>query len=235
MKKILLPLVAVCMTNVAIAEEVEYGYSGSASAGLTMTSGNTDTQNLNLDAYIKNDQENFRHNYFANYLSAENDGDATADRFQIGYKLDRKLSDVSYLWGELRYEQDDFNSYENQMTGSVGYGRHVLNDDYNMLDLEAGIGYRSSELVSGDKQDEMVFRGAMFYTRNISETASFHQDIIVLAGSDNTTVDSKTALRAQIAGNIAAEAAYIIKHNTDVLPGTDKTDATTALSIVYGF
>jgi len=236
MKKIILPLAAIFMANIAIAEEeVEYGYSGSASAGITSTSGNTDTQNINLDAYIKNEQELYRHNYFANYLAAETDGESSADRFLVGYKLDRKLSDVSYIWGEVRYEQDDFATYENQLTGSVGYGRKVLNDDYNQLDLEAGIGYRTADLIDGSSIDEAVLRGGLFYTRQISETASFHQDIVVLAGSDNTTIDSKTALRAQIAGNIAAEAAYIIKHNTDVLPGTDKTDATTALSVVYGF
>ncbi len=235
MKKILLPLVAICMTNVAIAEEVEYGTSGSASFGLTITSGNTDTQNINLDAYIKNEQELYRHNYFANFLQSETSDVTTADRFLVGYKLDRKISPVSYIWGEIRYEQDNFSSFDSQITGSTGYGRHVLNDDYNKLDLEGGIGFRSAELQNGDTQEELVFRGALFYTRQISETSSFHQDIVVLAGSDNTSVDSKTALRANIFGNIAGEIAYIIKHNTDVLPGTDKTDTTTAVSVVYGF
>ena len=176
-----------------------------------------------------------RHNYFANYLQSENDNVTSADRFLVGYKLDWKLTDYSYVWGEIRYEQDDFSSYDNQMTGSTGYGRHVINNDVQTLDLEGGIGFRSSELISGETQDEVVFRGALFYAYNISETASFHQDVIVLAGSDNTSIDSKTALRAKIAGNISAEAAYILKHNTDVLPGTDKTDSLTALSVVYGF
>jgi len=223
------------MTNVAIAEEVEYGTSGSASFGLTITSGNTDTQNINLDAYIKNDQEFYRHNYFANYLQSETDDVTTADRFLVGYKLDKKISPVSYIWGEIRYEQDDFSTFDSQITGSTGYGRHVLNDDWNKLDLEGGIGYRSSELQNGDSQDEIVFRGALFYTRQITETSSFHQDIIVLAGSDNTSVDSKTALRATILGNIAGEVAYIVKYNTDPIAGFTSTDTTTALSLVYGF
>lgn len=235
MKKILLPLAAICMMNVAVAEEEEYGYSGSASFGASFSSGNSDTQNINLDAFIQNNTEQFRHNYFANYLQSENDNVTSADRFLVGYKLDWKLTDYSYVWGEIRYEQDDFSSYDNQITGSTGYGRHVINNDVQTLDLEGGIGFRSSELISGETQDEVVFRGALFYAYNISETASFHQDVIVLAGSDNTSIDSKTALRAKIAGNISAEAAYILKHNTDVLPGTDKTDSLTALSVVYGF
>lgn len=235
MKKILLPLALCCITSVAVAEDVEYGYSGSASAGLTMTSGNTDTTNAVLDAYIKNETEQARHNYFANLLQTEESGNTTGDRFLIGYKYDYKLTDVSYIWVEGRYEQDKFSSYDNQLIGSTGYGRRIFNDDLHSLDVEAGIGYRSSELLTGNKEEEAVFRGAVFYSRQLSETASFNQDIVVIAGSSNTAIDSKTAIRAQIAGNIAAEAAYIVKHNTDVLPGTDKTDSTTALSIVYGF
>lgn len=235
MKKILLPLALCCVTSVAIAEDVEYGWSGSASAGLTMTSGNTDTTNAVLDAYIKNETERARHNYFANLLNAEDTGTKTADRFLAGYKYDYKLTDVSYIWVEGRYEQDKFSTYDNQLVGSTGYGRKVLNDDWNQLDIEAGIGYRISELVSGADEEEAVFRGALFYTRKISDTASFIQNIVAIAGSSNTSIDSKTAISAQVAGNIAVEAAYIIKHNTDVIAPTDKTDSTTAISVVYGF
>lgn len=90
-------------------------------------------------------------------------------------------------------------------------------------------------MLDGSDEDEVVFRGALFYNHAFSETASFHQDVVVISGSSNTGIDSKTALRATIAGDFAVEAAYIVKHNTDVLPGTDKTDTTTALSLVYGF
>ncbi len=269
MKKILLPLALCCVTSVAIAEDVEYGWSGSASAGLTMTSGNTDTTNAVLDAYIKNETERARHNYFANLLNAEDTGTKTGDRFLAGYKYDYKLSDVSYIWVEGRYEQDKFSSYENQLIGSTGYGRKVLNDDWNQLDIEAGIGYRTSDVrevpigaitpaaielfdaagnsisgpvapdpatpTAGYSEDEMVFRGAMFYTRKINDTASFVQNIVVISGSSNTAIDSKTAISAKVAGNIGLEAAYIVKHNTDVSVGSDKTDTTTALSLVYGF
>lgn len=235
MKKIILPLALCCITNTALAEDVEYGYSGTASAGLTITTGNTETTNLILDAAIKNETERARHNYFANLLQTENDDVTTGERFLLGYKYDYKLSDVSYIWVEGRYEQDQFSSYDNQIIGSTGYGRKVLNDDWNQLDLEGGIGYRSSELINGDTEDEAVFRGALFYTRKLSDTANFIQNIVVLAGSNNTAIDSKTAISAKVAGNIGIEAAYIIKHNTDVLPGTDKTDSTTAISLVYGF
>lgn len=236
MKKILLSLAVCCLTTTAvIAEDVVYGMSGSASAGLNITTGNTETTNLVLDAYITDETEQARHNYFANILQSETLDVTTAERFMVGYKYDYKLTDVSYIWAEGRYEQDDFSSYENQLIGSTGYGRQVLNDDLNQLDLEAGIGYRISELIGGAKEEEPVFRGALFYTRKISETAMFIQNLIVIAGSSNTALDSKTAISAKVAGNIGIEAAYLIKSNTDVLPGTEKTDTTTAISLVYGF
>lgn len=124
MKKILLGASCLLLTQPLLAEEeITYGWSGTASAGITITTGNTETQNIAADAYIQNEQVKWRHNYFANILQTEEDDNKTGDRFMVGYKADYKLSDVSYIWGEGRYEEDKFSSYDNQMIASTGYGR----------------------------------------------------------------------------------------------------------------
>jgi putative salt-induced outer membrane protein YdiY len=40
---------------------------------------------------------------------------------------------------------------------------------------------------------------------------------------------------AQLIGNLALVASYIIKYNSDVLPGTLNTDTWTAISLEYRF
>ena len=57
----------------------------------------------------------------------------------------------------------------------------------------------------------------------------------VEAGDTNTYIETVTSLSAKVLGDLALVASYTIKHNTDVLPGTEKTDTYTALTLEYSF
>ena len=54
-------------------------------------------------------------------------------------------------------------------------------------------------------------------------------------GSDNTYIESLTELKAGVIGNLALVLGYLFRHNTDVLPGTDKTDTQTSISLECKF
>ena len=60
-------------------------------------------------------------------------------------------------------------------------------------------------------------------------------DLKVEAGSDNTYLESVTAVKSTLVGNLALVASYTVKHNTDVPALTEKTDTYTALSLEYAF
>ena len=55
------------------------------------------------------------------------------------------------------------------------------------------------------------------------------------AGSSNTFTESVTDLRAQLIGSLALVVSYTVRHNSDVLLDSEKTDTRTALSLEYGF
>jgi len=59
------------------------------------------------------------------------------------------------------------------------------------------------------------------------------ENLAVEEGDENTDLESKTAVSAKLAGNLALVASYTVKHNTDVLPLTENTDTYTALSLEY--
>jgi putative salt-induced outer membrane protein len=90
-------------------------------------------------------------------------------------------------------------------------------------------------LISGITESEAIFRGGAHYKWLLSETAEFRQDLTTEAGSDNTYVESVTAISAKLLGDLALVASYTIKHNTDVPALTEKTDTYTALSLEYLF
>ena len=69
----------------------------------------------------------------------------------------------------------------------------------------------------------------------LSDTATFTQDLLLESGSENTYLESKTALSARLVGTLALVASYTIKSNSDVPLGTEKTDTLTALVLEYAF
>ncbi len=232
----LMSVIALITTSIVAAEEkIQYGWSGAAALGAIITSGNSDTQNIHLEGKAKNENAQWRHNFFAAVLKAKNNGSKTADRMTIGYKADYKLTSYSYLWGEIRYEEDDFSGFDMQLTGSVGYGRRVLDTAAATLDLELGIGQRKTDLRGGRNESDTVIRGGLFYVRDINATTLFTQDIIALIGDSNTSIDATAAIKAQLVGNLALEASLNMKHNTKAPAGRDSRDTTTALSLIYEF
>ena len=118
---------------------------------------------------------------------------------------------------------------------TVGYGRRLMDTASDTLDLEGGVGLRQNKLSTGDSETEAVLRGAVDYLHKFSKTSEFHQGVLVLAGEDNTSVDTVSAIKANIIGNLALEVAFKVKHNTDPPADKEETDTATSLSLVYGF
>ncbi len=219
----------------AMASAEHFGWSGSVGLGAVVTSGNSDTSNLSADAIAKLDQETWRHKFEAAATLAENDSNKTAERYLLGYKLDYKLDARSYLFTALRAEFDKFSGYDEQLSATVGYGYRVIHTAADTLDLEIGVGMRQNKFDNGDTESENIGRAALDYIHRFSETAEFRQGLLVLGGEDNTSIDSVTAIRANLVSSIALEAALKIKHNTEPVGNKEETDSITSISLVYGF
>lgn len=219
----------------AAEEELEEGWSGSATLGYLATSGNTENSNLNSGLEVNYLEGSWLHTFKASAINATESGTTTAEAYQAGWKSEWQLSDVDYLFGRLRWRKDRFSAYETQFSQTLGYGRRLIDVDRHKLNAEVGIGARQSDLIDGTSENETILRAAADYTWVLSDTAEFTQDLAIEAGDANTYVESITALRAQLVGRLALVASYTIQHNTDVVPGTEKTDTFSALSLEYGF
>jgi putative salt-induced outer membrane protein len=57
----------------------------------------------------------------------------------------------------------------------------------------------------------------------------------VTESSSNTFTQSLTELRANVIGALNLVLSYAVQHNSDVLPGTEKTDTYTTISLEYAF
>ncbi len=87
----------------------------------------------------------------------------------------------------------------------------------------------------GDAEDEGIVRGALNLDWKISEAVTFTELFSVEAGEDITITQSVTALKSQIAGNLASKISYTVRHASEVPADTEKTDTTLAVTLVYSF
>ncbi len=216
-------------------EAAESPWSGKAALGYLATSGNTENSTLNSGIEVGFATGKWQHlaNAFAIYASENKI--TTAEAYELGWKSERNLTDVDFLFGRLDWRKDRFSAYDTQFSQTVGYGRRLIKTDRHLLNVEAGVGARQSELQNGISENETIFRGGAYYKWQFSETSEFRQDLTVESGSKNTYLESVTAVSAKLLGQLALVASYTVKHNTDVPALTEKSDTYTALSLEYLF
>ncbi|HNP35189.1 MAG TPA: DUF481 domain-containing protein [Woeseiaceae bacterium] len=217
------------------AAEDQGPWSGKATLGYLGTSGNTENSSLNAAFGVGYEIGSWTHAFNAMAINASEDETTTSEAYEVGWKSELSLSEFNFLFARLNWRKDRFSSYESQFSQTAGYGRRLINSERQMLDLEIGAGARQSDLIDGTSEDEFIVRGGLNYEWKFSDNAKFRQVVNVEAGDTNTYMESITALSAKLIRDLSLVASYTIKHNTDVLPLTEKTDTYTALSLEYAF
>lgn len=211
-------------------------FVGNVALGYLATSGNTDSTNFNTTFDVKWDLDGpWRHDWKALAINARTDGVTTAEAQAAGYKAQRDFSEMSYVFFSGDWRQDRFSGYDRQVTEAIGYGNRLIDTDRQTLALEAGLGAKQSDLITGEELDEAIVRGGLDYVLRINDTSEFNQKLLLEQGEDNRYTESTTALKTRIVGNLAVVLSYVIKNNSDVPVGIEKTDRFTAVSLEYGF
>ncbi len=216
-------------------EEPESPWTGKATLGYLATSGNTETSTLNTGFEVGYKTGQWVHLAKASAIKASENEVSTAEAYTAGWKSEWNITDANFAFGQLDWRKDVFGAFDTQFSQTIGYGRRLIKTDRHLLNVEAGLGARQSETQDGISENEAIFRGGAYYKWLFSETAEFRQDVTVESGSENTYLESVSAISAKLAGNLALVASFTAKHNTDVPALTEETDTYTALSLEYAF
>lgn len=222
-----------------MAQEEEAGedspWSGNVKFGYLGTSGNTDAESLNTGFELNYVPGDWEHQLKAAALYSTESDVTTAEAYDAGWKSARNFSEANFLFGRLDWRKDRFASVVEQFSQTVGYGRRLIRTDAHRLDAELGIGARQSNIFDGTEESDTIYTGRLTYKWQLSETANFGQSLLVETGESNTFSESVTEVRARLIGGLALVASYTVRRNSDVLPGTEKTDTRTAISLEYAF
>ncbi|HET6630987.1 MAG TPA: DUF481 domain-containing protein [Woeseiaceae bacterium] len=206
-----------------------------AALGYLATSGNTESTSLNSAFTVAYDAGNWIHAFDATAINSTKNEDTTAEAYGLGWKSEYNLTKFDFLFVRVGWRKDRFSGYEQQLSETIGYGRRLIDTGTHVLDAELGAGARQAELSDGTMEDEFIERGGVSYLWKFSETAEFSQSIAVEAGSENTWLESISAVKAKLVDDLALVASYTVKNNSNVPAGLENTDRFTAISLEYSF
>lgn len=237
---LLISLVATLRANAqeptaTAAAEPDEGWSGKAALGYLATSGNTESSSLNSGFGVAYDAGRWIHGLELKAIHATEDEQTTAESYAVGWKSEFNLTDRDFLFGRVNWRKDRFSGYDQQLSETVGYGRRIVDTGVHFLNAEIGAGARQADLVDGTSESDVILRAGFNYRWQFTETAAFMQDLVTESGEENIYIESITALKATLIGDLALVASYTIKNNSEVPAGSENTDWFTALSLEYAF
>lgn len=228
---------AFCNGSITRAAETEEDgpWFGNVKLGYLATSGNTENSNVNTSFQLGYGVGKWVHTFDAFAINASESNSTTAEAYEFGWKSERSLTEKDFLFGRLNWRKDRFSGYPEQFSQSVGYGRRLIDAAPHTLNAEIGAGARQAERADGVTENDLIVRAGLDYKWQFSETAALTQDLVVESGQDNTYLESITAITAQLIGDLALVASYTVKNNSDVLPGSEKTDTYSVVALEYQF
>ena len=211
-------------------------WKGKGEVGIVYARGNTDTDTVNVKVDTSREVERWKHSFGVTALRAATSGDKTAERYGANWQSDYKLTERSYWFGGLRYEQDEFSGFDYQASLSTGYGYKFIDNARTKFSGQAGAGYRRSKLKpTGATESNAIFRGDLKLEHTLTDTTKLLDTFVVESGSDNPFVSNVLALQVKISDKFALSVALDVRHNTDPPVNLKKTDTLTTVNLVYAF
>ncbi len=226
--------VLVLATATGYAQDEE-AFAGRVAFGFLSTTGNAENETFNTTFDLDWTNAPWHHALTGAAVRASTNDVTTAEAYSLDWQSDYDLSERSYVFGVVAWDDDRFSGYDQQIREVVGYGRRFIDTERHALNGEVGAGARQADLRDGTSQDETILRLSGDYRWTISETAEFSQSLAIDSGSDNIYTETITKLTMDILGNISIVVSYTIKNNSDVPAGTVKTDTFTAIALEYTF
>jgi putative salt-induced outer membrane protein len=211
-------------------------WTGKGSLGGVLSRGNTDMETVNANLDVATEVGGWTYKLGASFLNTVEDDIASADRFELRGEANYALTERSYLFGALRYEDDRFTDFAYQAVLSGGYGYKFIATETTKFEGQIGLGYRKSEiLVTGEEQDEPIVRGAMNFEHKLTGTTLIYDKFLVEHGEENTYIQNALGIEVKISDAFALALDYQVRQNSEVLTGTEKTDQVLTANLVYGF
>lgn len=231
-------LIAVLVASLPLAAQAESEdsiWSSEIEVGAAYSSGNTEETSIKFRGEAVRDGELYKSTYKLDLQNRSQDDERTAERVYGVFQLDRSLTEISSIFGRVAYDDDRFSGYDYQVDLTAGYSRDFIQNEVHQLNGAIGLGYRQSELETGDSEDEIILSLSADYQWQVSTNATFKQALRSQVGDFQTVTRSETSLSADVMDDLALKLGLYIRHTSEVPAGRDKTDTETSMTMLYKF
>ncbi|WP_139299772.1 DUF481 domain-containing protein [Vibrio injensis] len=227
----------------ADATEAKSPWSGDAKLGFIYSKNSASTVSVNSGALVKYQQEQWRQQLalatFYSYKSNSND-DGT-NKYRLIYDIKHDVSQHLFVFGNSKYEHDQYATYRHQALAVGGLGATLLDTETTKVDLGLGPGFRHSvrqpsSAVQGSRSDnEWVANAFVQAQSTISQNLAVGASARVDYGDSNTTTSIKGSLSNKLAERLALvfDTEYI--NNSTVAKGKSRDEIYSTLSLSYAF
>jgi putative salt-induced outer membrane protein len=228
----------------APAEAPPDPWKGALGLSYVDTSGNSETSTFGLDFKVERLPEPWGLEITGRFNRASNDGDLTAERYYLGGRAKRALSDRWELFGGLSGEKDEFAGFDLRLLAEAGAAYQLLLGPEHFLSVDAGLTYTDEGRV--DPQPDASWFGGVLglaYEWKISDTTSFTERLLYYPNFEESSdwrIASDTGIQTAISSLLALKFSYEYRYRNEPLvladgSVADSTDTTTRFSVVFNF
>ena len=215
--------------------------------GFASSTGNSNSQSFNArlkgsytdgDWIHSMDLTGLRSN--ARYTNVDENGSVhrysqtTANRYTLSAGSALQLGEHRQLTATLRYEYDDFATYDRLGSFGIGYGTRWLDRENAYLDAQFGPGIRRAHNTELDRQETgLIGRALIDFKYIITRNTQLTNTLLVEAGTYNTFAQNDLALSVSMNDHFALKAGWQARHNTHSADLNKNTDMLTTVNLVY--
>lgn len=203
------------------------------------TTGNTDTQTFGTDFTFKRLPQPWGIEGGISYLRGEQNDVLTAERIRLGLKGMRAFGPRWEYFMAAGWERDKFAGFDSRTTLATGATYKALTGPKNELAFDMGLSWTDESYVFiGPDGSYMGGFLAMRYAHNWTPKSKFIQRFLYVPNFEegsNWRGESETAVQAALTDRLALKASFLLRYANEPPLGFDKTDTTTALSLVFSF
>ena len=210
-------------------------WSWDTEVGYVQTTGNSKSASANVSSEYNKKWNKVILTLKGMLISASQNDITNAELYFLSEKVDVPLNLRFYIYQLFGWEKDRFAGIDYRYNIQLGGGYKILDTDKNQLSGEIGNDYTIEKYTSGDDEGFSSLKGYLKYIYSFSEHAGFSQEgeiLYNLERSDDTRINSITALSASITTDLALKISYTIKYDESPAPGFEKTDTILSNSII---
>jgi putative salt-induced outer membrane protein YdiY len=240
-------LAIAAFTVLAIPAAQAQGWTGKAELGILFADGNTESKSANSKIDFTHEGVDWKNAIFVSALYGENAEFANAERYELKYQADYKITDKLSWFLALRGEQDRFSGFAYQATASTGATFTVIDNADTKFDLSLGAGYKrfqpqtlietdAGEVIDrirGEDDDDPVATLSSNYEHALSPNTKITNKFLTEAGTENTSVQNDLALQVAMFEAFALSVGIGVRYNSDPPPLAESTDTLFTVNLVY--